>query len=288
MRDNNKKLKDLPTTSNPLPSPGQVFQQSFQTPPPGQGTFFAPLPTKGKFYPQNHPLYGQEQVELIYMTAAHENIITNQNYLKQDIMFDKLIGALLVDTRIDPKTIHEFDKNAIILASRVDTYGPEYPVKIICDVCGAENDHTFNLEQMLKTEMEEFSGNHPGVQLQDDGTFTVDLPKSKISVLCKLLSRQELDALNEEQKKRKKLNLPENLATALLAKIIVEAPIPEGVSNSKWIEDLSLADSNAIKTAHAKISPKYNLREEVTCSSCENVEEYELPFTSGFFYPGRE
>lgn len=281
MRNNSNKLQNLPPpvhsrTSTPL------------TQPPGQGTFFAPLPTKGKFYPGDHPLHGQEQIELIYMTAAHENILTNQNYIKQDIMFDKLIGALLVDTTIDPKTLHNFDKSAILLASRVDTYGSEYPVKVKCDVCGAENDHTFDLDKMLSLEMQEFEGELPGVTRLDDNKFSVVLPKSKITVKCKLLSHQELNDVAEEQRKRKKLNLPENMATALLGKIIVEAPIPEGVSHPKWIEELSLADSNAIKTAHSKLTPTYKMGDEIECSSCGSSEEYELPFTSGFFYPGRE
>ena len=38
------------------------------------------LPSKGKFYPEGHPL-ASGTVEMKYMTAKEEDILTNQNYI---------------------------------------------------------------------------------------------------------------------------------------------------------------------------------------------------------------
>jgi hypothetical protein len=203
-------------------------------------------------------------------------------------MFERLIQALLVDKTIDPKTLHDIDRGALLVASRIDTYGNEYEVEITCPVCANEYQHSFDLSNLLEQEIQEYTGDLPGVEKIDNSTFSVFLPKLKCKVVCKILERQDYQDLEEEGKKRKKLNLPENSATALLMKIVQEAPIPEGVPVSKWFEEnLSLADSNAIKSAHEKLVPSFPMKEEVKCPSCESEEEYEIPITSGFFYPGR-
>ena len=47
------------------------------------------LPSKGLFYPENHPL-ASGKVEMKYMTAKEEDILTNQNYISKGIVLDKL------------------------------------------------------------------------------------------------------------------------------------------------------------------------------------------------------
>ena len=48
------------------------------------------LPSKGLLYPKNNPL-SSGKIEMKYMTAKEEDILTNQNYIKQGIVLDKLM-----------------------------------------------------------------------------------------------------------------------------------------------------------------------------------------------------
>ena len=47
------------------------------------------LPSGGKFYPDGHPLKGG-QVELKYMTAKEEDILTSTNLIQKGVVLDKL------------------------------------------------------------------------------------------------------------------------------------------------------------------------------------------------------
>ena len=83
------------------------------------------LPSKGLLYPEGHPL-SSGTVEMKYMTAKEEDILTNMNYVKQGVVIDKLLQSLLV-TEFDYDDLLIGDKNAIMIAARVLGYGKEYP-----------------------------------------------------------------------------------------------------------------------------------------------------------------
>ena len=58
------------------------------------------LPSKGYFYPDGHPLTSGK-VEIKYMTAREEDILTSQNLIQQGTVIDKLLESLIVDKSID-------------------------------------------------------------------------------------------------------------------------------------------------------------------------------------------
>ena len=41
-------------------------------------TEFVELPSRGKFYPEGHPLRGQDSIEIRQMTAKQEDILTSK------------------------------------------------------------------------------------------------------------------------------------------------------------------------------------------------------------------
>ena len=53
------------------------------------------LPSKGLLYPKTNPL-SSGKVEMKYMTAKEEDILSNQNYIRQGVVFDKLLRSLIV------------------------------------------------------------------------------------------------------------------------------------------------------------------------------------------------
>ena len=83
------------------------------------------LPSKGYFYADGHPL-SSGKVEVKYMTAKEEDILTSQNLIQQGIVIDKLLESLVVDKSIKIDDMLIGDKNAIMVASRVLAYGKDY------------------------------------------------------------------------------------------------------------------------------------------------------------------
>ena len=82
------------------------------------------LPSKGLLYPKDNPLSSGE-IEMSYMTAKHEDILTNANYIKNGTAIDKLLEALIV-TPINFNDLIIGDKNAILIAARILGYGKDY------------------------------------------------------------------------------------------------------------------------------------------------------------------
>ena len=53
------------------------------------------LPSKGLLYPKESPL-SKGVIEIKYMTAREEDILTNQNYINNGTVIDKLLQKLTI------------------------------------------------------------------------------------------------------------------------------------------------------------------------------------------------
>jgi len=86
------------------------------------------LPSAGLIYPKTHPL-ASGQIEMRYMTAYDEDILTNLSYIREGIVFDKLLESLVVSD-IDVNEIADVDRESLILNARISSYGSDYPVSV--------------------------------------------------------------------------------------------------------------------------------------------------------------
>ena len=82
------------------------------------------LPSKGLLYPKDSPL-ASGKLEMKYMTAKEEDILTNQNYIQRGIVIDKLLQSLIVSD-IDYTQLVTGDQNAVMIAARILGYGKDY------------------------------------------------------------------------------------------------------------------------------------------------------------------
>jgi hypothetical protein len=82
------------------------------------------LPSKGLAYPEGHPLR-EGKVEVKYMTAKEEDILTNQSYIEKGTVLDKLLESVVV-SKINIKDLIIGDKNALLIATRILGYGKDY------------------------------------------------------------------------------------------------------------------------------------------------------------------
>ena len=73
----------------------QQTQMQFVAP-----TEIVDLPSKGKFYSEDHPLHNKETIEIRYMTARDEDILVNKSYIQKGIVLDKLLESVVIDKNI--------------------------------------------------------------------------------------------------------------------------------------------------------------------------------------------
>ena len=110
------------------------------------------LPSKGLIYPKDNPL-SSGKIEMKYMTAREEDILTNQNYIQKGIVLDKLIESLIV-SKVNIKDIIVGDKNAILIASRVLGYGKDYTFKSYSRKTNKIEDFTIDLTTLKDKEVD--------------------------------------------------------------------------------------------------------------------------------------
>ncbi len=166
------------------------------------------LPSKGLLYPEGHPL-SEGTVEIKYMTAKEEDILTNQSYIKNGTVLDKIMKSLIV-SKINYDDLLIGDKNAILVASRILGYGSEYTF----DYLGES--HTVDLSTIenkpLKEELTRISKNITDkavqIKLQEVLPLIVEIEKNQpikneniVDLLqyCELV--EELKAANGQSNK---------------------------------------------------------------------------------------
>lgn len=89
------------------------------------------LPSKGLVYPTDSP-FSSGLVEIKYMTTKEEDILTTESYIKNNIVYDKLLQSLIVN----PLMIRQYDqllvgdRNALIVAARLYGHGEIYDIEV--------------------------------------------------------------------------------------------------------------------------------------------------------------
>jgi hypothetical protein len=283
MRNNEDRLGVKDEGQSP-PIPTKNDNQSdplqFVTP-----TEFVDLPTKGKFYPADHPLHNKETVEIRFMTAKDEDILTSKTLLKKGIAVDRMLGNLLIDKTIKVDDLFVGDKNALIVSARISGYGSDYKTNVTCPSCGTSADWTFDLNEVLSGNeiMHEKAGN---TEITNDGTFIVELPKSKVQAECRLLTGQAEKSLTAQTEKRKKHKLPEATLTSLLKMFIVSL---NGESDeaviARFVEQMPALDSKYLRAFYNKVVPNVDMKQTYQCESCDADTPLDMPFSVSFFWP---
>jgi len=216
-----------PDSDFPVMQDSEGDKFSFPTP-----TEFVELPSKGRFYPENHPLHNQEVVEIRYMTAKDEDTLTSQSLIKKGLVFDRLLQNILVDKTINPSELLVGDKSAILIASRITGYGSDYDVNIACPSCGINSTNLFDLEEILKINHgEDYDTNE--AKLTQNGTYVVMLPLTKIAVEVKLIRGEDENNLLKSADKKKKLKLPETTLTDQFRSIVISVDNHRELSRRK-------------------------------------------------------
>ena len=89
-RNSNRMARKAPP-ANKQEDPQESQQPQVQVVRRTANTEFVELPSRGLFYPQNHPLYEKDTVEIRFMTARDEDILTSPALLRKGQAIDKFI-----------------------------------------------------------------------------------------------------------------------------------------------------------------------------------------------------
>ena len=232
------------------------------------------LPSQGLLYPKDSPL-SSGKIEVKYMTAKEEDILTSANLIKKGIVVEKLIESLVVDKSIDIDTILVGDKNAILIASRILAYGKKYEVEI--DGQTVEVDLT-----TLKDKEVDKSVFTKGVN-----EFEFELPATKRKLTFKLLTSGDEKSIDTEIKGYEKIGdgIGYDLTTRLKNMILsIDGDTKRASINSFVDNEFLSRDSLAFRTYANKIMPDESMTSEYIDADGEE-KEFTVPMTVQFLWP---
>jgi hypothetical protein len=231
------------------------------------------LPSKGLLYPKESPL-AKGEIEMRYMTARHEDILTNANYIRQGTVLDKLLKELIV-TEIDYNELLVGDKNALLIAARILGYGKDYTISY------GGKEVNIDLTQLSEKEVD-FSLFKAG-----ENEFSFSLPNSGNVVTFKLLTHGDEQKIDAEIKGLQKIN--PNASTDLKTRLKYMITSINGDRDIKTVRDfvdnaLLAPDARALRKHYATIQPDINMK------FMPQDEDYvgegiDIPVSLNFFWP---
>ena len=232
------------------------------------------LPSKGYFYPEGHPL-ASGRVEVKYMTAKEEDILTSQNLIEQGIVIDKLLESLVIDKKININDMLVGDKNAIMVASRVLGYGKDY------EFAYDGEEQSVDLSKLEPVEID-FTKYTKGIN-----EFTFELPSSKRSLTFKLLTGEDEKNIALEIAARRKISKEQSFElTTRLKKMIlsVDGNSTKAHINNFVDNEFLSRDSFAFRQHLEDVTPDVDMSATVVDSAGKETV-VSVPVTVRFFWP---
>jgi hypothetical protein len=277
---------------------GSTGAQATHAPPPqamqdGGGGFsfvvpteFVELPSKGRYYPENHPLHNEDTIEIKQMTAKEEDMLTSRALLKKGIAIDRVMKSLIINKAIDPQSLLVGDRNAIMVALRISGYGNEYTTNVTCPACSATQKYSFDLNDVLVEEgkvLEELSVSELG-----DGFFKTLLPKTECEVVFRLLTGAQEKTLVTQLENARKRNKEENTITTQLKLLTVSVNGDDSRATLDYFaNNVPSLDAAHLRAAFSTASPNIDLTQHFACEECGHSQDMEVPLNADFFWPNR-
>jgi hypothetical protein len=236
------------------------------------------LPSKGLFYPEDSPLRSG-QIEVKYMTAKEEDILTSTNLIRKGIVMDKLIDSLIITKGVKASDLLVGDLNAVMVASRILGYGKDYKINFSCPACRKEVNQVVDLTT-LDTKNEPTSSG--------DGTIPIVLPVSKAEVTLKLLTRADEITIDKEIESLKKAKLGVDGETTTRLRAMIKSVNGDSSKTTIWnfVENMLVRDSRFLREQYRQNNPDVDFTIQVECDCDSEMEKTaRLPIGVDFFWP---
>tara|TARA_R110001583_G_scaffold13766_2_gene58683 strand:- start:20646 stop:21476 length:831 start_codon:yes stop_codon:yes gene_type:complete len=271
-----KQLTDEQVKAKIIAQHQQDPQKDLQFP-----TEIVPLPSRGLVYPKDHPL-AAGQVEIKYMTAREEDILTNTNLLKAGRALDELYKKLVIGNgKGEPVDIDEMitgDKSALMLASRILGYGNEYTITLQGGE-GEEFSHEVDLNELTVKDVDYNL-------YKNSRELDYKLPTSGITVTFKFKTSAEESILQKDISQLTKSGKSQGITIALKHSIVAIDGDRDTKNIHNFIENHLLArDSLQLRGYIASVTPDYDLTINIDRSEHGFQKDISLPIDTNFFWP---
>lgn len=240
-----------------------------------------PLPSKGAVYGLDSPLANKDLVEIRSMTARDEDILTSRALIKQGKVISALLKSCIVDKRVDPDKLLTGDRNALLVAIRITGYGAQYEADATCPECGEVSKVEFDLAQLPIKPLSE------APVRPNENLFSFHLPVLKKEVIFKLLTGEDERDMSVAAERSKKAGVTQDAAVTTRMLYLIQSIGSEKDRNKlvKLIKDMPARDSKALRQHIDKISPGIEMNQVITCRSCGEAREVDVPVGTEFFWP---
>ena len=236
------------------------------------------LPTKGVCYDVNSPLK-EGKLEIKYMTAKEEDILTSQNLIKKGVVIDKLLDSLIVTPGVSAQDLTIGDKNAVMVAARILAYGAEYTCEVVNPNNQEKVQHTFNLAEC------EFSELQPGLDYST-GVFDTELPISKVNIKWKILTGADEKAIEADIKGLKKIGQSSEITTRLKRLIVEVNGETDKAVITNFVDNMLSRDSLFLRDKVKEVTPDIDLTQEIDIEG--DTVKVAIPMTVNFFWPNAQ
>tara|TARA_R100000541_G_scaffold57670_1_gene68029 strand:- start:175 stop:921 length:747 start_codon:yes stop_codon:yes gene_type:complete len=228
------------------------------------------LPSKGLIYSKDSPL-SSGKIEIKYMTAKEEDILSNQAYIEKGIVLDKLLKSVIVDAKINPLDLIVGDKNAVLIATRILGYGSSYTIQ--------DKEEAVDID-LTELENREFDSS---TMIEGKNEFSFTLPHSKTEITYKILTGHDEKKIENELRGLKKIN--KGFSPELSTRLKYIFTSVGGNSESKDIREfvdkyLLARDSRAFRNHVNAIQPDVDLTYIL-----DTGREVQVPMGLSFFWP---
>jgi len=278
-------IQDINTGAQP-PVPATVGQAT-------EGSMFnwtcpteiVDLPSGGHFYAEGHPLHGKDSIEIRFMTAKEEDLLTSKSLLRKGTALDRVLESVIIDKSINLDTLLVGDKSALIVASRITGYGSDYTTKVTCPTCAESADHTFELSELQAKDTSEVLSEFSATRTEK-GTFIVELPMTKVEVGVRLLDGRDEKNLIQTSQRKLKHKLGDSGLLDQMRSFIISVNGNSDMENvTSFISAMPARDSRYLRQFYLAVTPGLNMEQDFTCEACGTIAALEVPLTVEFFWP---
>jgi hypothetical protein len=248
------------------------------------------LPSRGLIYPSDNPL-SSGKVEMKYMTAKEEDILTTQSYIKDGSVLDRLFQSLIVSNGngqpIKYVDLVTGDKNAIMIAARVLGYGKDYQVEVNDPFTGKKQKETIDLTQF---DNKPYDGSAQVAPHTNEFEFTLPRSQRVVTFMAMTESKErrvkhqveELNKANRKLKDETSRELTTRLKTMILS---VDGETDSRVISQFVDNELFAVDSKALRNYINEVVPDIDLNWEFISEETGEGRQMILPMDVTFFWP---
>lgn len=249
---------------------------------PARSTQPVVLPSKGYFYPENSKL-SSGTIEIHRITARHEDILSNTNFLKKGTVLDEFLKAVIATPEVDLNDLLIGDKNALFIAARKGAYGELYNTKIKCLECGAESSVDIDISNLKPVEI------NWSLAKKGENRIPFKLPDSGKLVQISLLTHRDEVDIDRELKALAKFGA-QGASPEMTTRLKYMIKSIDGDSDRAKIkvfvdENMSAKDSLALRRFAREVSPDLDLTFDFTCPACGHQAKKQIPLGPNFFWP---